>query len=103
MYGAADAEDLTQAFFARLIETRGFAAAEPERGRSRSYLLGALKHCLSHWMAPVGFAPQTSGKYPSFAELTIIDADRILPPVERTSLSYSKAFLLAVEIRQRVQ
>lgn len=47
-YGAADAEDLTQAFFARLIETRGFAAAEPELGRFRSYLLGALKHFLAH-------------------------------------------------------
>ncbi|TWU42766.1 RNA polymerase sigma factor [Novipirellula artificiosorum] len=47
-YSPTDAEDLTQSFFARLIETRGFASAEPERGRFRSYLLGALKHFLAH-------------------------------------------------------
>lgn len=41
-YSPTDAEDLTQAFFARLIETRGFASADPERGRFRSYLLGVL-------------------------------------------------------------
>lgn len=47
-YSPSDAEDLAQSFFARLIETRGFASAEPERGRFRSYLLGALKHFLAH-------------------------------------------------------
>lgn len=47
-YSPTDAEDLTQAFFTRLIETRGFASADPERGRFRSYLLGALKHFLAH-------------------------------------------------------
>ena len=47
-YSAADAQDLTQAFFARIIETGGFAAADPERGRFRSYLLGAMKHFLAN-------------------------------------------------------
>jgi RNA polymerase sigma-70 factor (ECF subfamily) len=35
-YSAVDAQDLTQAFFARIIETGGFASADPERGRFRS-------------------------------------------------------------------
>jgi RNA polymerase sigma-70 factor (ECF subfamily) len=43
-YSATDAQDLTQAFFARIIETDGLASADRERGRFRSYLLGALKH-----------------------------------------------------------
>ena len=47
-YSAADAQDLTQAFFARIIETGGFASADRERGRFRSYLLGAMKHFLSN-------------------------------------------------------
>ncbi len=47
-YSAVDAQDLTQAFFARIIETGGFAAADPERGRFRSYLLGAMKHFLAN-------------------------------------------------------
>ena len=47
-YSAVDAQDLTQAFFARIIETGGFASADPERGRFRSYLLGAIKHFLAN-------------------------------------------------------
>ena len=47
-YSAADAQDLTQAFFARIIETDGFACADRRRGRFRSYLLGALKHFLAN-------------------------------------------------------
>ena len=46
-YSSSDAQDLTQAFFARIIETGGFASADPERGRFRSYLLGAMKHFLA--------------------------------------------------------
>jgi RNA polymerase sigma-70 factor (ECF subfamily) len=47
-YSADDAEDLTQAFFTRIIESDGFAAADRERGRFRSYLLGAMKHFLAN-------------------------------------------------------
>jgi len=47
-YAAHDAQDLTQAFFARIIETGGFASADRERGRFRSYLLGAMKHFLAN-------------------------------------------------------
>lgn len=47
-YSSSDAQDLTQSFFARLIETAGFASADPERGRFRSYLLGAMKHFLAN-------------------------------------------------------
>jgi RNA polymerase sigma-70 factor (ECF subfamily) len=47
-YTSDDAQDLTQSFFARLIETTGFASADPERGRFRSYLLGAMKHFLAN-------------------------------------------------------
>ncbi len=47
-YSAVDAQDLTQAFFAQIIETNGFAAADRERGRFRSYLLGAMKHFLAN-------------------------------------------------------
>jgi RNA polymerase sigma-70 factor (ECF subfamily) len=47
-YSAVDAQDLTQAFFARFIETDGFASAEKQRGRFRSYLLGTMKHFLAN-------------------------------------------------------
>lgn len=47
-YAPEDAQDLTQAFLARFIETGGFASADRRRGRFRSYLLGALKHFLAN-------------------------------------------------------
>ncbi len=43
-----DAQDLTQEFFARLLQSHYFAAADPRRGRFRSFLLGTLKHFLAH-------------------------------------------------------
>jgi RNA polymerase sigma-70 factor (ECF subfamily) len=39
-----DAQDLTQSFFADLIESRAYARADRSKGRFRSFLLGALKH-----------------------------------------------------------
>jgi len=43
-----DAQDLTQGFFADLIESRAYARADPTKGRFRSFLLGTLKHFLAH-------------------------------------------------------
>jgi RNA polymerase sigma-70 factor (ECF subfamily) len=42
------AKDLTQGFFGSLLERDFFAAASSEKGRFRSYLLGALSHYLSN-------------------------------------------------------
>ncbi|HVK59533.1 MAG TPA: ECF-type sigma factor [Candidatus Kapabacteria bacterium] len=41
-----EARELAQDFFARILSGSGFAGAERNRGRFRSYLLGALKHFL---------------------------------------------------------
>ncbi|HWN96904.1 MAG TPA: sigma factor, partial [Methylomirabilota bacterium] len=42
-----DAQDLTQAFFARLLEKNYVAQADRGRGRFRTYLLAALNHFLA--------------------------------------------------------
>jgi RNA polymerase sigma factor (sigma-70 family) len=39
--------DLTQEFFARLLAGQGIATVDPQRGRFRSFLLGAVKHFLA--------------------------------------------------------
>jgi DNA-directed RNA polymerase specialized sigma24 family protein len=44
---AAEAQDLTQAFFAELLEKNYVGAATPERGRFRAFLLTAFRHFLS--------------------------------------------------------
>jgi len=46
-YAPHDAQDLTQAFFARLLEKNYVAQADRERGRFRTFLLAALSHFLA--------------------------------------------------------
>src|SRR5215470_16383511 len=43
-----DAQDLTQGFFAELIDSRAYTRADPTKGRFRSFLLGTLKHFVAH-------------------------------------------------------
>jgi RNA polymerase sigma-70 factor (ECF subfamily) len=43
-----DARELAHGFFAWLLSRDALATLEPRRGRFRTYLLGALKHFLSH-------------------------------------------------------
>lgn len=47
-YSAEDAQDLTQEFFVRLLDKDYLAVADPNRGRFRSFLLGAMKHFLAN-------------------------------------------------------
>ena len=42
-----EAEDITQGFFAQLLERGSLSAVRKEKGRLRSYLLGALKYFLA--------------------------------------------------------
>jgi RNA polymerase sigma-70 factor (ECF subfamily) len=46
-YAREEAEDLTQSFFQHLLEHDTLRRASREKGRFRSFLLGALKVCLS--------------------------------------------------------
>ncbi len=54
-YQPADAQDLTQGFFAYLIDAQLLAKANPEKGRFRSFLLG----CFIHFMAAEDERTQT--------------------------------------------
>ena len=47
-YSAHDAQDLTQAFFAQLLERQSLASADPNRGRFRSFMLGVMNHFLTN-------------------------------------------------------
>ena len=46
-YPRHDAQDLTQGFFAYLIEHKIYARSDPEKGKFRSFLLASLKNFLS--------------------------------------------------------
>ena len=45
-YSPEDAEDLTQGFFAALLQRKGVSTVNPDKGRFRSFLLASLNHFL---------------------------------------------------------
>jgi RNA polymerase sigma factor (sigma-70 family) len=47
-YSSYDAQDLTQAFFARFLEKKYLDVAQPSRGRFRWFLLASLRHFLAN-------------------------------------------------------
>lgn len=47
-YSPADADDITQSFFARLLENKTHARAERERGRFRTFLLNAMQNFIAN-------------------------------------------------------
>ena len=47
-YTVHQAEDLTQAFFSQLLARNSLAAADPERGRFRTFLLSSLENFLAN-------------------------------------------------------
>ncbi len=47
-YAADEAQDLTQEFFARLLEKESVASADPGRGKFRSFLLASLNHFVAN-------------------------------------------------------
>ena len=65
-----DAQDLAQGFFAHVLERDTFATAQREKGRFRSFLLGALKNFLAYEARK-----QATIKRGGHATIVEIDAD----------------------------
>ena len=51
-----EAEDLAQEFFLRLLESRAWRRAQRQRGRFRTFLLGAVTHVVQHQLEREGAA-----------------------------------------------
>jgi RNA polymerase sigma-70 factor (ECF subfamily) len=60
---AHDAQDQTQAFFAELLEKDYLQAADPRRGKFRSFLLTAFKHFLSKGRQRAGAQKRGGGRH----------------------------------------
>lgn len=79
-FPTADAQDLTQAFFAELIRDRSYRRADREKGRFRSFLLGALKHFLSDTQTSEGAQKRGGGIIPEpFDEEAIAELEEQVP------------------------
>ena len=67
------ARELSQEFFRRLLSGKGIAAVDPQRGRFRSFLLGAVKHFLTDMRDHDRRLKRGEGKTPLPLETQIID------------------------------
>jgi RNA polymerase sigma factor (sigma-70 family) len=91
-----DAEDLVQAFFGHLIEQRAFAHADRERGRFRNFLLGALKHFLSHESAAAAALKRGGGRVHASLDDEDADLERFLAADDTPERSFDRAWALTV-------
>jgi RNA polymerase sigma-70 factor (ECF subfamily) len=66
-----DAEDLTQEFFARMLERKYIRLADKKRGRFRTFLLTSLKHFLINEWTKAGRAKRGGGN-----KLLSLDAEQ---------------------------
>jgi RNA polymerase sigma-70 factor (ECF subfamily) len=82
-YGAPDAQDLTQEFFARLLTRNALAGVAPEKGKFRSFLLVALRHFLSDQRDRASAAKRGGGKVVLSLDAQEAEDRYRLEPVER--------------------
>jgi len=85
-----EAQDLTQGFFARMLERNDFAAIRREKGRFRSYLLTCLKHFLSNERQRARAEKRGSGKAPLALDELMAEERYRFEPAD--SLSADKIF-----------
>lgn len=89
-HSSHDAQDLTQEFFARLLEANSLLNLDPKRGRFRAWLLASLKHFLANKWGRARTAKRGGGKATvSLDEVTAEERYRLEPPDE---LSADKIF-----------
>lgn len=84
-HGPHDAQDLTQEFFARLLEKNYLAVAARERGRFRSFLLAALKHFLANEWNRSRAAKRGGGREVLSLNETDAEGRYLLEPVAETT------------------
>ena len=75
-----EAHDLTQAFFAELLEKNYVGTATPERGRFRAFLLTAFKHFLSKQWEMAKTQKRGGGRVPIPLDFEFADSSLQIDP-----------------------
>jgi RNA polymerase sigma factor (sigma-70 family) len=93
-----EAQDLTQAFFARLLERRDFDAVRREKGRLRSYLLVALKNFLANEWQRTSAIKRGEGRSPIPLDELLADRGSELEPADTMTADkiYERRWALTV-------
>jgi RNA polymerase sigma factor (sigma-70 family) len=85
-----DSQDLTQSFLAYLISSDFLDRPDPEKGRFRGYLIGALRHFLSHHYDREH--AQKRGGGVTFSEWTTLDPESQFAAIDQAQLDPSEAY-----------
>src|SRR5262249_34329686 len=89
-YNPHDAQDLTQGFFARLLEKDYLSAVDRSKGKFRSFLLAALEHFLANeWRRTQA---QKRGGLATFISLDDTSAEQQYVQAQSQALSAEKLF-----------
>ncbi len=97
-YNTHQAEDYTQGFFADILEKHDLRAADPERGRFRSFLLATLKHFLSDERDRVQAQKRGGGRKLLSLDFQEAESQYHLEPADRLSPErlFEKSWALTV-------
>src|SRR5581483_11396817 len=102
-----EAQDLTQAFFAQLLEKNYVGSATPERGRFRAFLLTAFKHFLTKEWDKAKAQKRGGGRVPISLDFESADSSlRMEPTTELTPEQvYDREWAMALlaRILERLQ
>ena len=89
-HSVEQAQDLTQAFFLRLLERQTIRAANPQRGRFRSFLLASFKHFLANeWDRE---RAKKRGGAETFVALDVYDAEALYSACQPEALAPDAVF-----------
>ena len=97
-YDREQSQDLTQGFFALLIEKNYLLDADRKRGRFRSFLLAAVKHFLSNEWDRANALKRGGGQVPVSIDLVEAEAWHTLAAVEQATPEslYERRWALSV-------
>jgi RNA polymerase sigma-70 factor (ECF subfamily) len=97
-FSTEDAQDLTQSFFARLLERNTVGSADPQRGRFRAFLLSALKNFLANEWDKVSAQKRGGGAVPLSLDFRLADQRFAREPEDpRTpERAYERSWALSV-------
>jgi RNA polymerase sigma-70 factor (ECF subfamily) len=93
-----DAQDLTQEFFARLLEKNYLAGVQREKGRFRSFLLASVKHFLANEWDKANAQKRGGGQVPISIDATLAESSFCIEPTDALTAEkiYERRWVLAL-------
>ena len=97
-----DAADLTQDFFAHLLEKGGIAHVDRSKGKFRSFLIASMKHFLANERDKARAEKRGGGSVPISIDLRAADAAYRLEPMDETTAERAFERCWALTLLERI-